>query len=138
MDQRLQKVEIDVRLIKRHLLPEADPSQQQTPPPPPPPPPPSGPPPRQPSPPKDPHPDDVLMRDVSHVSDSASSYTQSDAAKKAENTQAEGEKTIQGTDTDDLSTSLEDEEGFLDISYLQRDILPLVAGEHSDVESEEE
>ena len=55
-----------------------------------------------------------------------------------ENTQAEGEKTILGADTDDLSSSSEDEEAFLDISYLQGDILALVAGENGDVESEEE
>ena len=80
------------------------------------------------------------MRESSHVSDSVFPSSQSDAAK-GENIQVGGEshgKRDSDGDTDDTSSSSEDEEGFLDISYLQGDILPLVVGELSDVESEEE
>ena len=82
------------------------------------------------------------MRDASHASDSMSPSLKSDTTKKGENDQAErgslaeGEK---GAGTNSSSTySSKDEEGFLDISYLEGDILPLVTGELSNVESEEE
>ncbi|KAL4590854.1 hypothetical protein LXL04_003798 [Taraxacum kok-saghyz] len=145
MNQRLYLLETDVAAIKNHLIP--DPSIHHNSPPPPPPPPPSGQPPRQSTPPRQP-------REASHVSDS---LTQSDAkgekstAEGEQNqqialvegesqqqpTQAEGEHSKQLAE-DSLSSSSDDEEGFLDTSFLQEDLLSLVAGEASDVESDDE
>ena len=78
------------------------------------------------------------MHDASHASDSVSSSSHSDDAKKGESTQAEGEKQTTGADDFDSLSSSEDEEGFLDISYLREDILPLITGKSSDVESGDE
>ncbi|KAL4586416.1 hypothetical protein LXL04_011052 [Taraxacum kok-saghyz] len=128
----------NVAAIKNHLLP--DQNIHHTQPPPPPPPSPPGQPPRQQTPP--------------HVSDSLS---QSDAegekltAEQEQNrqlavvegesqqkpAQAEGEHSQQPAD-DSYSSSSDDEEGFLDISFLNEDHLPLITGELSDVESDEE
>lgn len=125
MNQRLHILESDVAAIKNHLIPSPQANPHTTPPPPPPPP-------------SHPSPNDK------HVSDSSSS--QSDAAK-GENTaegesqqkqaQAEGEQSKKLAE-DSFSSSSDDEEGFLDTSFLQEDLLPLVTGELSDVEEDAE
>ena len=83
----------------------------------------------------------------SHVSDSLS--PQSDAAKgeksqaegehqSPEKSQAEGEQQKQLAEDYISSSSDDDQEGFLDTSFLQEDLILLIAGEASDVESEDE
>ena len=53
--------------------------------------------PRPPPPPNEPHPDDIIMKDVSHVSNLASSSYYSNAARKGENvSNAEGETHVKG------------------------------------------
>ena len=121
-----------------------DPTSHTEPPPPTsPPPPPPGSPPKQPSPPKEPYPN-TEMRDASHVSDSLSPKSYAAKGEKSpskgehEKSRAEGETQQQLAEDSISSSSSNDREGFLDISFLQDDPLPLVAGELSDVESEEE
>ena len=143
LTQRLHLIETDVALIKNHILPD---QTTHTSSPPTPTPPPPGPPPQQPSPPREPYPD-TEMCDASHVSDSLSPH--SDAAKGEKSTaegehqspvksQAEGEQQKQLAKDYISSSSDDDQEGFLDTSFLQEDLLPLIAGEASDVESDDE
>ena len=145
LTQRLHLIESDVALIKNHLIPTST-SHPEPPPHTPPPSPPPGSPPKPPSPPREPFPD-TQMRDASRVSDSLS--PQSDAAK-GEKSQAEGEHQslvkgqAEGEPNQELaedsisSSSDDDREGFLDTSFLQEYLLPLITGELSDVESEDE